>query len=110
MWGISLVIFRYSNCFAPPQARTDIEQIARVIQVLGTPSDWPGINDLPDYKKIIFPTTEPPPWHVHFPANTAQDACDLAAQLVAFNPQKRLTAQRAREHPFFGNGNALAEK
>lgn len=84
------------------QARTDIEQIARVIQVLGTPTDWPGLNDLPDYKKIIFPRTDPSPWTAQFPADAPTAACDLAAQLVTFNPQRRLTAAQAREHPFFG--------
>lgn len=36
------------------QGNTDIEQLALVIRVLGTPTakDWPEVKTLPDYKKI----------------------------------------------------------
>lgn len=36
------------------QGNTDIEQLAMVIRVLGTPTikDWPEVETLPDYKKI----------------------------------------------------------
>lgn len=36
------------------QGNTDIEQLALVIKILGTPNekDWPEMDSLPDFKKI----------------------------------------------------------
>lgn len=36
------------------QGSTDIEQLALVIKMLGTPTskDWPEMDSLPDFKKI----------------------------------------------------------
>lgn len=36
------------------QGNTDIEQLALVIKILGSPTtkDWPEMDSLPDYKKI----------------------------------------------------------
>lgn len=38
------------------QGTTDIEQLALVIKILGTPNakDWPEMESLPDFKKIQY--------------------------------------------------------
>lgn len=39
----------------------------------------------------------------------SEDALDLLAKLVAFNPQRRLTAPQALEHPYFKNAPRPSE-
>lgn len=86
----------------PQQARTDIEQLARVIQLLGSPAaaDWPEVQQLPDYAKITFPPTAPAAWSAQFPADAPTAGVRLAAALVVYNPRRRLAAGEARRHEF----------
>ena len=55
----------------------DINQIYRVIQVLGQPQacDWPEVVSLPDYGKISFPDLSP------LPFKYVPGASDLAIDL-----------------------------
>lgn len=45
------------------KGESDIDQLRVVLQTLGTPNEsiWPGLSQLPDYKKITFPEYTPVP-------------------------------------------------
>ncbi|KAJ9104565.1 hypothetical protein QFC21_002063 [Naganishia friedmannii] len=79
---------------------TDVDQLKRIIAVLGTPSDedWPGHRSLPDY----FPQPESvgqrwTPWV----ASVGKSGIDLMLKTLRYDPTKRISAKQALDHPFF---------
>ncbi|XP_069761673.1 cyclin-dependent kinase 2 isoform X2 [Narcine bancroftii] len=80
---------------------SEIDQLFRIFRTLGTPDDsiWPGVTTMPDYK----PT---------FPRWIQQDLSkvvppldevgrDLLAQMLQYDPNKRISAKSTLSHPFF---------
>jgi serine/threonine protein kinase len=92
-------------------AGSDIEQLAAVVALLGTPDAraWPGAAALPDWGKLVFDAAPPRDlrdaraWRA--PAATPA-ARDLVARLVTWDPARRLTCAAALEHAFFSDGAA----
>lgn len=81
---------------------TDIDQLGKIFQSLGTPSEesWPGVKLLPNY--LEFHKVSPPPLKSLFP-KASEDALDLLAAMVTLNPSRRITAEKALSHKFFVN-------
>eukprot|EP01039_Chlorochromonas_danica_P003863 gene3864-4220_t len=78
---------------------TDIEQLAKIFNVLGTPSPttWLGVDMLPKY--IEFEVRQPLNLGTLFGKN--KQLIDLLLRLLELNPSKRITATEALQHPYF---------
>ncbi|PWY96417.1 MAP kinase SakA [Aspergillus sclerotioniger CBS 115572] len=48
-----------------------------------------------------LPSRQPPPWKSLFPGSDS-DAIDLLGKMLIFDPEKRLSAAQALEHPYLG--------
>ncbi len=72
---------------------TDIEQLALVISVLGTPtpSSWPEMTGLPDFGKVLFDPAPGVPWAEVFPRAPPVLRALLGA-LLQYDPCRRPTA------------------
>ncbi len=84
----------------------DIDQIFRVLQIMGTPSDtlFPKARDLPDFCKIIFPEMLPLPLETLFPSASIETIAVLKTMLQ-LNPEHRLSASNVLKNNwifFFG--------
>ena len=79
---------------------SDIDQLGRVYAALGTPTEtiWPGVSTLPDFIEFVY--VPPPSLRDTFP-NETDEAIDLLKQMLAYDPNKRLTAAQALEHAYF---------
>ncbi|KAL3667082.1 hypothetical protein V7S43_008024 [Phytophthora oleae] len=104
MWSVGAIfaeLLRPTPLFA---GQNDIDQIFRVIQVLGDiEKQWPGVRELPDFNKVSFPAYEPMPLSKLFPdADVA--AVDLLSKLLMLDPSKRLSARKALVHDYFFEG------
>lgn len=80
-----------------------IDQLACICAVLGSPTrtTWPHGLELAASLGIHFPPT--PPARLSDIISTASpEALDLIAQMCAWNPERRPTAAKALEHPYFG--------
>ena len=79
---------------------SDIDQLGRIYQGLGTPTEetWPGHKSLPDYME--FSKTSAPDLRLAFPA-APPDALDLLKKLMAFDPNRRVSAAEALRHAYF---------
>ncbi|KAL0230422.1 hypothetical protein PCE1_003982 [Barthelona sp. PCE] len=98
-WGLGVVIAEML-CGSPLfSGDTDIDQLHRVIEVLGTPSE---VNDLPDYDKITFSNEQSTLLSDFLPPYTPPDLLDLLQNLICY-PSQRMSAFDALNHPFFSN-------
>ena len=79
------------------------DQLHRIFKTLGSPSpeNWPGMENLPDYKTALtFPT---------YDIKGFQSICrrldkaglDLISRMLQYDPARRISAEEAMEHPFF---------
>jgi serine/threonine protein kinase len=79
-----------------------LEQIDKMCSVLGTPSqtDWPGFQDCPNAKDLVFPHQPDNLLRKYIPDLT-DHSFNLLTQMFVFNPEKRVTASVARAHPYW---------
>lgn len=101
------------------QGETDIEQLAIVLGTLGTPDEeiWPGVTNLPDYKKISFSPTTAKPWNTVVP-NADQSTLNLIASMLQYNEAERPPAEEViavftfflfRSEKFYLNGIVISK-
>jgi cyclin-dependent kinase 7 len=85
---------------------TEVEQIAKVCQVLGTPTEdnWPGVAKLPAY---TVPEPHPPGLTKQELGGlfgvTGQDGIDLLRQMLVLDPRRRITAREILDHPYWAS-------
>ncbi|CAH0550649.1 unnamed protein product [Brassicogethes aeneus] len=102
MWSVGCILGEMINKQPIFPGETDIEQLAIVLGTLGTPNEeiWPGLNNLPDYNKISFSTSEGKSWTSVIP-DADEVTLDLIINLLVYDGNKRLTASEALDHTFF---------
>ena len=80
---------------------SEIDQLHKIFHALGTPNNtmWDGVEELPDY------STRFPSWrkkHIgETVSNLDQQGLDLLAQMLVYDPVRRISASRALSHPYF---------
>ncbi|RMB90359.1 hypothetical protein DUI87_33245 [Hirundo rustica rustica] len=85
----------------PVPGDSEIDQLFRIFRTLGTPDEaaWPGVSALPDYKATF------PRWARQDLAKVLPPLDDegrkLLAQMLHYDPNKRISAKAALGHPFF---------
>ncbi|KAL8207449.1 UNVERIFIED_CONTAM: Cyclin-dependent kinase 11B [Gekko kuhli] len=83
--------------------KSKIDQINKVFKDLGTPSEkiWPGYNELPAVKKMIF--TEYPYNNLRkrFGALLSDQGFDLMNKFLTYYPGKRINAEAGLKHEYF---------
>ena len=80
---------------------SEIDQIFKIFQVLGTPNEnhWADALKL-EYFKSTFPKWKGIDLTKHT-EKLDEDGIDLLESLVALEPNKRISARMALKHPFF---------
>ncbi|GES83035.1 protein serine/threonine kinase [Rhizophagus clarus] len=78
------------------------DQLLRIFKVLGTPTEetWPGVSQLPEYKSD-FTTYNRIPLESLLPKLDSSGIDLLSQQLIKYQPEKRLSAEDALQHPYF---------
>ncbi|PKC12574.1 Pkinase-domain-containing protein [Rhizophagus irregularis] len=77
------------------------DQLLRIFTVLGTPTEetWPRVSQLPEYKSD-FAIYNRIPLESLLP-KLDSSGIDLLSQLIEYQPEKRLSAEDALQHPYF---------
>ncbi|KAL0819676.1 hypothetical protein ABMA28_007742 [Loxostege sticticalis] len=104
LWAVGCIIAEMITKQPLFSGESDIEQLAIVLQHLGTPTEesWPGHQDLPDYHKITFPESSPTPWSELLPG-VEPDAVHLVKSFIMYDDNKRISAKEALRHQWFQN-------
>lgn len=102
VWSAGAVLGEvlYLNPLFP--GMNDIDQMFRVFQILGTPSqsNWPGVKLLPDWDKVRFPAMDPVDLRLMMPHADLTEIAMLEA-VLRLDPDKRPTAAQICREPYF---------
>lgn len=80
---------------------SEIDELFKIFRVLGTPTEetWKGVTSLRDFKPT-FPKWQPQPLS-NYVKDLDSKGIDLLSQMLQYDPQKRISAVEAMQHPFF---------
>jgi len=80
-----------------------MQQLNKIFKMLGTPNEkiWPGLMDLPIAKKINFPHQPYNSLASNFNNRLSQAGFDLLNRMLTYDPEKRISAAEALEHPYW---------
>ncbi|KAI9024329.1 kinase-like domain-containing protein, partial [Phycomyces nitens] len=112
MWGVGCVFAEMITLcpLFPGKDQLDKNVINKALwlKICGTPTekDWPGITSLPDYNPVF------PPWcpvdiseHLQtsskYPLDIGNLGIHLLKSLLIYDPSVRMSARRAKVHPYF---------
>jgi len=91
------------------QGRTELDQMDQIFRLLGTPSEeiWQGYSTLPAVQYVRFAEQ---PFNMLRRAlpNVIPSAVDLVKRFLTYDPNQRITAAQALQHPFFSEEPAPA--
>ncbi|KAG7037976.1 Cyclin-dependent kinase B2-2 [Cucurbita argyrosperma subsp. argyrosperma] len=109
MWSVGCIF----GIFLSPELATkqalfpgdsELQQLLHIFRLLGTPNEkvWPGVSKLMNWHE--YPQWNPQSLSTAVP-NLDDKALDLLAQMLKYEPSKRISAKRAMEHPYFDDLN-----
>ncbi|KAH9501758.1 Cell division protein kinase 1 [Dermatophagoides farinae] len=105
IWSVACIFAEMITKVPLFHGDSEIDQLFRIFRTLGTPVEetWPGITSLPAYKCNF------PKWKDNILQTVItdidDDALDLLNAMLIYDPQKRLSAILAINHPYFNEKN-----
>jgi serine/threonine protein kinase len=101
MWSIGCIFAEMAMSQPLFRGEAEIDTIFKIFRILGTPDEtqWPGISNLPDFSPM-FPKWSKQCLRSIVPSLDA-DGFDLLQKLLIYDPNKRISAKRALQHPYF---------
>ncbi|KAF8167948.1 Pkinase-domain-containing protein [Crassisporium funariophilum] len=84
------------------QAHGELELLSMIFKLLGPPTNnsWPEYFSLPLAKTISLPSPQPNQFRQKFQYMTTA-GIDLMMSLLTYDPERRISAEEALEHPYF---------
>ncbi|TMW65675.1 hypothetical protein Poli38472_008317 [Pythium oligandrum] len=83
---------------------SEMDQLDKIFKLLGRPTDhiWPGMSSLPHADKLSFDATRYSFNHLaKLLPDLSERGLDLLNRLLTYDPEERITAQEAMQHPYF---------
>jgi cell division cycle 2-like protein len=102
MWSVGCIFAELLLKEPLFQAKAEIELISMIFKLLGSPTNdsWPEYSSLPLAKTITLPSPQPHQFRQKFPFLTIA-GIDLLSSLLTYDPERRITAEEALQHPYF---------
>lgn len=103
IWSIGCIFAEMANKKPLFQGDSEIDELFRIFRVLRTPTEeiWPGVTQLPDFKATF------PAWTTKSlrtsAKNLGDEGYDLLDKMLEYDPQKRISAKMAIQHPYFAD-------
>ena len=101
IWSIGCILAEMITSHPLFPGSNDQDQLHRIFKATGTPNpqDWPSVVELPEYKTDFYQYPAQP-WQTLVPGIDGP-GIDLISKLVKQDPNQRISAKAALEHPFF---------
>lgn len=101
IWSIGMVFAELILRAPYVWANTEIEQMAKICDTMGTPTEenWPGVTKLPKYlvQEPTRPLTSREEWGKRFGA-VGSEGVDLVVEMLTFDPRRRISAEGVLRH------------
>ncbi|KAI0004163.1 Pkinase-domain-containing protein [Russula compacta] len=107
MWSVGCIFAELLLKEPLFQAKAEIELISMIFKLLGPPTtdSWPEYSSLPLAKTISLPSPQPHQFRQKFPFLTIA-GIDLLSSLLTYDPERRISAEEALQHPYFSEAPA----
>ncbi|KAK1445022.1 glycogen synthase kinase-3 alpha [Babesia gibsoni] len=101
IWSIGCVIGELLMGKPMFAGDTSIDQLVKIIQVLGSPTleQMHAMN--PNYNNVSFPNIRPADLKKTFPSNTPVEAIEFITLFLRYDPKERVKPLEALAHEFF---------
>lgn len=101
IWSVGCIFAECANGRPLFPGSTDVDQLQKIFQVLGTPSpaQWPELAELPEWRSD-FKKYPPQSWESIMPSSDTEGVT-LLANLLQLDPHRRLSGRAALEHEYF---------
>ncbi|KAH7929482.1 Pkinase-domain-containing protein [Leucogyrophana mollusca] len=103
MWSAGCIMLELYTKKPIFQGNDEIHQLDVIYRIIGTPTAerWAGVTELPWYELVKPKDAIPDHFRELFQKWLSPAALDLAEQLLAYDPARRVTALQALEAPYF---------
>lgn len=103
MWSAGCIMLELFTKKPVLQGENEIHQLHVIFKIFGTPTEdrWPGLSNLPWYELIKPKEFIPDKFRELFQKWLSPAAMNLAEKLLTYDPESRMTAQKALEAPYF---------
>ncbi|CAM9188652.1 unnamed protein product [Choristocarpus tenellus] len=106
IWSIGCIFAEMATGCPLLTGASENDQLARVFRQLGTPTEaiYPGLQELPTYQEqsIHYPIPES---LAHLVPGLDPVGVSLFESMLIYNPERRISAKDAMEHPYFDHLN-----
>ncbi|KAK4704136.1 cell division cycle 2-like, partial [Phenoliferia sp. Uapishka_3] len=103
MWSIGCIFGELILKEPLLPGKGEIDQVSKIFKLLGRPTEeiWPGFSKLPNAKSFNLSSAQPFSNLRQTFRYTTSHGLDLLSQLLAYDPEKRISAEQALKHPYF---------
>ncbi|KAI0048352.1 Pkinase-domain-containing protein [Auriscalpium vulgare] len=107
MWSVGCIFAELLLKEPLFQAKGEIELLSMIFKLLGPPTStsWPEYSTLPLAKTITLPSPQPHQFRQKFQYLTTA-GINLLMSLLTYDPDRRITADEALQHPYFSESPA----
>lgn len=111
MWAVGCIFAELVLMRPLLQGKGELDQLGKIASMFGAPSEkcWAGFSKLPNSRRVSFRSYGEGNFTEHFYEGTgctrrlriSNNAIDLMQSMLLYDPEKRISAADALNHPYF---------